>query len=518
MKPITTSSYTFSALIDGGYVYVDKTAQIHGIIAAHKGQYFLSRPRRFGKSLLLSTLKAIFQGRRELFAGLAIADTDYAWQPHPVIHLDLGSSQAKSPEALETRLRDLVDDQAKALRVTLTRTDAAARFHELVLLVHERSGPVVILIDEYDKPLLGHLGDHELAPQIQSVLEAFYSVVKATEAAQRFVLITGVSKFARVSIFSDLNNLTDLTMHRRAGTLLGYTQEELEANFPDYINRLAASEACTREAILVRLRKWYNGYRFERRAETVYNPVSVGKCFEEIDFKNFWFETGTPTFLVNLLKDRPVNLSSLADTPLTEASFSTYDACSLEPLPLLLQTGYLTILRGESIGGHLVYHLGFPNEEVSWSFSRWLAQGYCELPDPEFDNAVFTLSRAFRANDLDAARDQLRIFFAGVPYSIQLANEKYYQTIFFVIFKLLGTTIDCEVCTNIGRIDATVKTDSHVYIFEFKMSGDAKAALAQIRDRKYYERYENDGKSITLIGAAFDAETRNIEAWEAIEL
>jgi hypothetical protein len=511
MKPISTSTYTFSSLIEGGYLYVHKTAQIHRLIAEAKGQFFLSRPRRFGKSLLISTIKAIFQGRRELFDGLAIADSDYEWQDYPVIHLDMGSSQAKDPAELNYRLNFNLDRQAKAHGVTLSEENADLRFRELVDLLAER-GKVVILVDEYDKPLLNHL-NADSAPAIQSLLKSFYSVIKTTESQQRFVLLTGISKFTRVSIFSDLNNLSDLTMNEQAATLLGYTQEELEDNFADYIDRLAQREGCEPNEILRQLREWYNGYRFERRSETVYNPVSVMKCLAEQEFKNFWFETTTPTFLINLLKERPVDLSNLATSPLSDASFSTYDARDLQPLPLLVQTGYLTILSAERIGGQLMYYLGYPNQEVAWSFSRWLAQAYCEVENAEFDGAVLRLLRAFEADDLDTVRDQLRVFFASVPYTIQLTNEKYYQTIFFVIFKLLGAAIRCEVCTNVGRIDATVETDTQVYIFEFKMSGDAEKALEQIRDRKYWEQFENSGKTITLVGAAFDAEKRNIEGW-----
>jgi len=310
MKPLTTSVYTFSNLIEGGYLYVDKTAGIHSLIKEASGQYVLSRPRRFGKSLLVSTLKAIFQGRRELFDGLALAKTDYNWRTYPVIHLDLGTAAAQTPEELEERLCYTVDSSAKTLDVPVTRKRAAGRFQELIDNLADRHGKVVILVDEYDKPLLGHLGNPAVA-EFQRILKEFYSVIKTTEAQQRFALLTGVSKFSKVSVFSDLNNLTDLTMSRHAATLLGYTQDELEHNFPDYIEALAGSIGKTVEATLADLRGWYNGYRFEEKAETVYNPVSVMKCFQELKFKNYWFETGTPTFLIELLRRKPVDLGKL---------------------------------------------------------------------------------------------------------------------------------------------------------------------------------------------------------------
>ena len=307
MKPLTTSVYTFSNLMEGGFLYVDKTAGIRELIRPAFGQYFLSRPRRFGKSLLISTLKAIFQGRRELFAGLALDRSDYDWKRYPVIHLDLGTAAARTAEELEIGLGEYVKENADAAGIALGNATSSSRFRELVLKLSAREGKVVILVDEYDKPLLGHLGEPS-AKDIQRALKSFYGVVKGTEAHQRFVLLTGVSKFSKVSVFSDLNNLTDLTMDARTATLLGYTQAELEANFPDYIEALAAQIGKSREATLAELRLWYDGYRFEETAETVYNPVSVMKCFQERKFKNYWFETGTPTFLVDLLRRMPVSL------------------------------------------------------------------------------------------------------------------------------------------------------------------------------------------------------------------
>jgi len=367
MKPLTTSIYTFCDLIDGGYQYVDKTNGIYELIREYKGQYFLSRPRRFGKSLLVSTLKAIFEGRRELFEGLALAGKEYDWQTCPVIHLDMGPVTAQAPAGIAHKLNYLLDRNASVFGIALQQADCADRFLELVNTLAARDGKVVILVDEYDKPLLGHLG-RESAREVQTLLRQFYAVIKTTEPQQRFVLITGVSKFSKVSIFSDLNNLTDLTMDPRTATLLGYTQTELEANFPDYIERLAAGIGKSREETLDELRVWYKGYRFEEGAETVYNPVSVMKCFDTQRFKNYWFETGTPTFLIDLLRSQPVDLGELTAE---ESDFSTYEPDRLVPLPLLVQTGYLTIEGATQAGRSTLYRLGFPNFEIETSFSRW---------------------------------------------------------------------------------------------------------------------------------------------------
>jgi len=509
MKPLTTSAYTFSDLIAGGYLYVDKTSHIYELIRGYKGQYFLARPRRFGKSLLVSTLKAIFQGRRELFKGLFLDGTDYDWQTYPVIHLDLGDVEAETETDLKASLLRFVNEEAKALGVTLTADTPPAALRDLITQLAGRSGKVVILVDEYDKPLLGQLGKPGVR-EIQAALKTFYGVIKKTEALQRFVLITGVSKFSKVSIFSDLNNLTDLTMNHSTATLLGYTQTELESNFSEHITALAAAIGKSRAETIVELRDWYNGYRFEETSETVYNPVSVMKCFHEMKFKNYWFETGTPTFLVDLLQRDPIHLGDLTAA---EGDFSTYDPENLAVLPLLVQTGYLTIKSAELAGRSRVYRLGYPNFEIEDSFSRWLAQGFSRLEPQDLTSALWRLVRALNEARLDDMLDTLKTFFAKVPNTITIANEKYYQTIFFTVFTLIGAMIEAEVSTNIGRIDAVVKTAKDIFIFEFKFHGPADEAMAQIRTVRYAEKYLDDGRRVARIGVAFDPATRNLGQW-----
>jgi hypothetical protein len=319
-----------------------------------------------------------------------------------------------------------------------------------------------------------------------------------------------VSKFSKVSVFSDLNNLTDLTMDARTATLLGYTQAELEANFPDYIEALAAKLGRTRAETLGELREWYNGYRFHPEAEAVYNPVSVMKCFDTREFKNYWFETGTPTFLVDLLRRAPVRLDDLR---VQEPDFSTYDPADLAPLPLLVQTGYLTIAGVEPFGDTRTYRLAYPNREIAQSFSRWLAIGFSRMPGEDLTAALPRMVAALEQGRVDEMLATLQSFFAGVPYDIALANEKYYQTIFFTVFKLLGVAVDAETRTSAGRIDAVVKTRTDIFVFEFKLHDTAEAALAQIREKRYFEPYLADGRRLTLVGVAFDAATRNLGRW-----
>jgi hypothetical protein len=508
MKPLTTSIYTFSDLIAGGYLYVDKTALIHRWVSEYRAQLFLARPRRFGKSLLVSTLKAIFQGRRELFAGLAIDKMDYDWKSYPVIHLDMGSCVGKDVEAMELRLCDQLDRNAREYGLHLEKEGADRRFVELIEGLASR-GEVVILVDEYDKPLLGHLGQ-EGVREIQSLLKSFYSVIKTTESLQRFALLTGVSKFSKVSIFSDLNNLTDLTMDREAGTLLGYTQEELESNFGGYIQGLGKEKGFSHEKTLEELKYWYNGYRFHKDSSSVYNPVSTMKCLGSREFKNYWFETGTPTFLIELLKASPLELGEL-NAP--ERMFSAYDVEKLSPLPLLVQTGYLTIQDTEWLGDELYFRLGYPNREIEQSFSHNMAQGFGEVAVDDMSRSMFRMHRALGKNDMDVMLEELKVFFANVPYDITLKNEKYYQTIFFVVFKLLGAFVTTEVRTNRGRIDAVVETKDHLFVMEFKLHDSAESALVQIRSKDYALKYERGVKPISLVGVAFDAETRNLGDW-----
>ncbi len=509
MKPLTTSIYTFSDLIRGGYQYVDKTGQIYELIRDYKDQYFLSRPRRFGKSLLLSTLKSIFLGQREFFDGLKITDLDYEWQTYPVIHLDLASVRSRTIEELESGLLRRVRMSAREYDYELTASNCYDAFEDLIRGLHDQHGSVVLLIDEYDKPLLKHL-DGELVEDVQSVLKTFYSIIKTTESYQRFVLLTGVSKFSKVSIFSDLNNLTDLTMQSRAATLLGYTQSELEDYFGGYIQRL--SEACDMpyNATIDELRDWYNGYKFEENAKTVYNPVSVMKCFQERKFQNYWFETGTPTFLLDLLKKRPMELGEMKAL---ETSFSSYEPDNIDPLPLLFQTGYLTIKTMEWKGRRREYVLDYPNFEIEESFNLWLAQHFCHMSSAEFSSSLHNLVASLEEGRVEEMLEHLKTFFAGVPNTISVRREKYYQTIFYTIFQLIGAMIQVEVSTSTGRIDATVETDDDIFIFEFKLRGTAQDAMSQIRERGYAAPYRDDPRPVTLVGVSFDSDVRNIDDW-----
>ena len=514
MKDLTSSAYTFENLIAGGYLYVDKTGYLWELMRPTQGIYFLSRPRRFGKSLTISTLKAAFQGKRQLFEGLALYDKPFDWKEYPVIHLDLGSCGAVSAAALELHLFETLGACAAGFGLKLTRSDVSGKFTELVEALAKRD-KVVILVDEYDKPIIDNLLRPE-AESIREVMAGFYSVIKTTNACQRFVLLTGVSKFSKVSVFSSLNNLVDISMDGRFATMLGYTQQELEANFADRLDAAAQSQGMSLDKLLARLREWYNGYRFEENAPTVYNPVSIAKFFESGGkFNNYWFETGTPGFLVKLVKEQRFDFELELATPVTSLAFSSFELNQLSAMPLLYQTGYLTIKNVvDNDEDDVFYQLGFPNREVEAAFESYLVTGYAGVAAERVEVHAAALAAALKAGDVDAFMERLKVFFANVPYDIQLKDEKYYQTIFYLVFHLLGFRAAAEVRTNKGRIDATVETAGRVFVFEFKLDGTAAEALAQIRAKDYHQKFLASGKELTLVGAAFDSSARNLGEWQ----
>jgi len=511
MKPLPIGIQTFADLIEGGFLYVDKTAYIADLVSTAKGVYFLSRPRRFGKSLLLTTLKALFLGKRHLFKGLAIDSLDYDWAERPVIHIDMSLKRATTPDEFRTFLSNRVDDIAGEYGVKLERPAYDDRFAELIRRLSAK-GKVVVLVDEYDKPILDNILDVEKAAEMREVLKGFYTVIKACDEYLRFVFLTGVSKFSRVSVFSGLNNLADITMNDRYADMLGYTEAELESEFAEQIGELATACDIDRSGTLERIREWYNGYQFSPNGARVYNPFSTLLLFRGLRFAPYWFETGTPTFLVEMIRERGYDVPGLDELVVTEDVFSTFEIERLEIEPLLFQTGYLTI-RGYEEGG--VFTLGYPNLEVRQAFTANLLKFHSGLSGALSGSRLLALIKALREVDMPQFFESMRCFFADIPYDIQVKREQYYQTIFYLIFSLMGIRIQAEVRTNRGRVDAVAETDNDVFIFEFKLDGSAEDALAQIREKGYIEKYADTTKTVHLIGVAFDHAERNIGDWVA---
>jgi len=518
MKPIATDTYNFEQLITREYTYVDKTALLYPLVNDSLGkQFFLSRPRRFGKSLLVSTFKSLFEGRRDLFKGLAIDSLDFEWKKYPVLHLDMGSMQAPNVEEFREKLIDQLQTQANTFAIDIKSSNVPSiLFTHLCDALAAKSpyGQFVLLVDEYDKPLLGTLNTPEVVG-FRDELKSFYSVIKTKEALQRFTFITGISKFSKVSIFSDLNNLIDISMSADFATLLGYTHDEVKKYFSDRIRNLAQELSFSDDQAFNEIVRWYDGYKFHHRAEPVINPVSLGLCLRNREFKGYWSETAVPTFLINLLKDRPMNLQ-LSDVE--EEFIGAYEPDCPNVIPLLFQTGYLTIKGFDDMGGWRTYSLGFPNKEVRNSFNARLAKAYVG-DGSSISSTQIKCLRALRAGDLETFFGSMKVFFANIPYDISpRAPEETYQAIFCSILYFIGVGVTPEVRTNEGRIDAVMETPDHVYVMEFKRDASASEALSQIKDKKYYEKFLGSGKKITLIGVNFDSTKRTIAEYVMEEM
>ena len=512
MKNLTSSVYSFEKLRTEDYLYVDKTEFIWNLINPAGESYFLSRPRRFGKSLTISTLKAVFEGKKELFKGLAIYDKPYDWKPYPIIHLDMANCDVHSESDLRDYLVRMMQRLARqhGVSVDIQRTQLASSFSDLIEEA-AKDAPVVILLDEYDKPILENITSPDIAV-IRDTLADFYSAIKKEMDYERFVFITGVTKFCHVSLFSKLNNLTDITMDARYATMFGYTQEELEANFGDRIAAVAGDRDL--DEFKTEIKAWYNGYRFHRSSATVYNPVSLAKFFENGgEFNNYWFSTGTPSFLLEVIKKQRFDFEEVLNSPVSNFAFDAYEIDRINPLTLLLQTGYLTIDSTVKRYGDTVYKLRFPNLEVKGSFETYLA-GYCSgLRTDQVKDSVYKLADAVTAGDVDGIMEAMKVFFAKVPYDVHLKDENNFHLLFFSIFMLLGISIEAESRTNEGRIDAVASNEGFVFVFEFKLDKTKELALDQIKDRDYCRRYLHSGRKIFLVGVNFDMERGQIQDW-----
>ncbi len=513
MKNLPLSIQTFSDLITQAYLYVDKTKEIYSLFAQGGKYYFLSRPRRFGKSLLISTLAEIFSGNKELFKGLWIYDK-IEWIQYPVIHLDLSKISFKTPEILEKALDTQVEKLAADFNIQLEHGLFFKEKFGQLLEKMSREQKVVILIDEYDKPIIEFIetGEKEIALANRKVLKNFYSVLKSADEYTRFVFITGVSKFTRMSIFSDLNNLNDITIDDNFSTLLGITQDEMLVYFSDRIDHLSKKMKMPMRDFLGHVKQWYNGYSWDG-SHFLYNPFSIINFFSKNRFGNYWFATGTPTFLIHHIKNREKDIISLEREEVDESIFESYDIENLEIISMLFQTGYLTIKEIKLVGLKSQYILSYPNEEVRESFLKHFLADYTREETGVVGSKILDLVKAITTDDLENFFTIIKSIFASIPSPIFIRErEAYYHTIIYLVLELLGANIQVEVHTNKGRIDAVIETASHIYIMEFKMGTQAEA-LSQIEEKKYHEKYLSAGKSIRLIGVGFAEKERNISGY-----
>jgi hypothetical protein len=496
---------TFSEIREEGYIYLDKTPLIYQLVNSGKA-YFLSRPRRFGKSLLVSTFESLFSGHKALFEGLAIADTDYDFAEYPVVLLEFSSVDVRQGSDLEQYIINMTNQYASSYGIALEINSYEQRFAELVSKLYAKTGKkVVLLVDEYDKPILDNLFNDQLSA-IRGVMNRFYAGVKSLDKHLKFVFITGVSKFAKVSVFSGMNHLKDISLDGRYATLCGITQQELDNNFSQPIEALANLKQLDKPQILAKIKHWYNGYQFHHSAVGVYNPFSLLSLFDTQEFKNYWFTTATPTFLLDLLQKKRYDLKNLTEVKVGEAAFEASDPQEMDIQSLFVQTGYLTIKSYDEPR----YQLDFPNYEVKKSFYDSVAARYAQLERGAGQSYTFDLIDALQEGSLETFFKTLKIFFANIPYNITLKHEKYYQSLFYALFKLIGLSIEAEVHTNEGRIDCVVQTDDTIYIIEFKLNGTKEAALQQIHDNNYALKYQGSDKSIVLLGVEFDQKSRNL--------
>ena len=512
--PIGKSS--FERIREKNELYVDKTRFIFQLVSEGE-YYFMSRPRRFGKSLTVSTLKCLFQGRKELFEGLWISEHgDWEWKEHPVIFIDFNGISHDTPENMNISLKRILEKSAESYNLISDAPLIKNQFKELILSLHQKTGmPVVILIDEYDKPLIDHLGKGEKALEIaktnRDILKSFLGVIKDGEVASvlRFAFITGVSKFSRVSIFSELNNLEDITMLEEYADMLGYTQKEIETYFKGYIEafsrKIGISETETNEKLVC----YYNGYRFSKKDIRVYNPFSLMSAFKHKEFRNYWFETGTPTFLINLLKENHLYLPKIEDLKATEQIFSVYELERLQPEALLFQTGYITI---KNVEGRL-YAFDYPNQEVKISFLEFLFHSYTQ--GLQNSSRFVLLAEYLQSEDLHSFIETMNSILASIPYTLETKrDEAYFHTIFYLMVCASGANAHSEVLTCDGRIDLVMEFPDKVFIIEFKCNQSADTALAQIKAKSYDRKYRRTNKKIVLMGINFDAEKHRISEWK----
>jgi len=509
MKRLSVDVSNFPTMIEDDYLYIDKTQIIHHLITKRR-LYFLSRPRRFGKSLLISTLAEIFLGNKKLFKDLWIGKSNYAWPEHPVVKLDFSSLSSATSKEFNTDLVWSLEQIAG--RNSFTIHQAPSLTTKLSLLVERlaQKNKVVILIDEYDAPLLHNLDNLKKATSMQKIMKTFFSTLKSLEAQGyiRAIFITGVTKFSKTSLFSGFNNLNDMTLEPEAAILLGYTKEELLENFDEYAKIFAKNNNITKQETFDTIQSFYNGYRFSRDESTVFNPFSVLNAFDKNNITNYWLNTGTPGFLIELLKKQYDNIQKLEQYEVDESFLSTFEIGEVPIIPILFQAGYLTIDTYNEIAK--TYTLKFPNGEVRDAFEKYILAALANSNARDITQLISQFKQALEKNDIEDFCAMFKSMLAGIPSYLHINEEAYYHSLFHIIVNLLGFKGESEVVTNKGRIDIVLDTKLRIFIFEFKLNSTAKNALNQIMKREYYEKYLRCEKPITLIGLAFNVKSKKL--------
>lgn len=501
----------FESLRKDGYLYVDKTKLIYQLAKTGR-YYFLSRPRRFGKSLLISTLEAYFSGKKELFKNLAIEELEKEWIKHPILHIDLNTEKYDTPESLENILNFTLVKWERLYGTSSSETTFSLRFRGIIERAYEQTGQrVVILIDEYDKPMLQAIGNEELQQKFRNTMKAFYSVLKTMDGFIKLAFLTGVTKFGKVSVFSDLNNLIDISMDEQYVELCGITEKEIHDNMEEDLHILADRQKMTYEKVCSELKECYDGYHFVENSIGIYNPFSLLNTFYKMKFGSYWFETGTPTYLVELLKKSNYDLQRITHEETDADVLNSIDSTSRNPIPVIYQSGYLTIKGFDNRFG--IYKLGFPNREVEEGFVKYLLPFYTNIDLIESPFQIRQFVDEVEQGDYNTFFRRLQSFFADTPYELIRNLELHYQNVLFIVFKLIGFYVKAEYHTSRGRIDLVLQTERFIYVMEFKLDGTAEEALQQINDKHYAQAFATDKRQIFKIGINFSNETRNIEKW-----
>ena len=515
LKQLPVGIQTFSEVINRNCLYVDKTAYIQKMLELSK-YIFLSRPRRFGKSLLVSTLQSYFEGRKDLFKGLYIEQVEKEWTEYPVLRFDMSSSKHMKKEQLEDYLRDMLAANEERFGISTNNPEPSLRLKNLIAKVYEKTGKqVVILIDEYDAPLLDVLHEREQLPVLRQVMRNFYSPLKAADPYLKFVFLTGITKFSQLSIFSELNNLVNISMDTEFASICGFTEEEVRTQMADYVDRMAEGKGWDKEKTLWELKNKYDGYHFTWPSPDVYNPFSLLLAFSKKKLDNYWFESGTPTFLIEMLRQFNVMPSMLKPTKAVSEAFNRPTENMTSVIPLLYQSGYFTIKDYNEISD--LYVLDIPNKEIRVGLMESLLPNYVQIDSYKGTTAVAEMYLALLENDVDQMLRLLQTYLLTIPQCDNTNYEGHYQQLLYVIFSLLCRYVDVEVRTATGRVDMVLQTAQRLYLFELKLNRSAEAAMQQINLKDYPARFAHCGLPIVKVGINFDAESHTISDWEIEE-
>ena len=509
--PIGTQ--TFSVLRERGDIYVDKTAYVYRLAHSPARYFFLSRPRRFGKSLLVSTLRSYFEGRKELFKGLAVEQLEEEWTQYPVLHFDMSTAKHVNETRLEQELSLKLTRYEEIYGAGSDEKNLNNRFEGLIMRAYQQTGkPVVVLIDEYDAPLLDVVHEEEDLPKLRQVMRNFYSPLKACDPYLRFVFLTGITKFSQLSIFSELNNIKNISMLPEYAALCGISKDELLTQMSPDIDLLAERLGKTREETITKLVDYYDGYHFTWPSPDIFNPYSLMNAFSDGRLESYWFGSGTPTYLIEMLRKFEVKASDIGQREVVQEGFDAPTEQLDDIAPLLYQSGYLTIKDYDADTG--LYLLDIPNREIRVGLMRSLLPRYVQRPFNEGATLTGRMAGCLKRRDMDSALRLMQAFLLTIPYTNNTAYEGHYQQVLYILFSLLGYYVDVEVHTATGRVDLVLRTQTDLYLIEVKLNADAQTAMRQIDLKDYPARFAQCGLPLTKVGITFDQQTRTLSQWQ----